>query len=167
MFNPLCLFSSELLAAFISSGQKYFVRQTFRRGADVDNKTAGTFLISHYSDYGQAFEHFEAVAKDRNRYLYRWSESVDRKRLELAATQPAGFRIFASVVMPDWEKRAEKALNIQVRKYMQQKNLWHPGKKDDVTFELYPHFGEVYVRMRFRKQEIKVSLEEVETGSFG
>jgi len=162
MFNPLCLFISELLAAFVSSGQKYFVRQTFSRGLDANDKTIRAFLFSHYSDYGQAYEHFEAIAKDGNRFLYRWSEPDDRKRLKLAASQPSGFRIYASVVMPGWEGKAEKALKVKVRNYMERKNLWHPGRKDEVTFELYPHFGEVFVRMRFRKQEIKVSLVEVE-----
>ena len=162
MFNPLCLYSSELLAAFVSSGQKYFVRQAFSRGSDANDKTILAFLISHYNDYGQAYEHFEAIASDSNRFLYRWSEPDHRKRLELAASQPSGFRIYASVVRPGWEGKAEKALKVKVRNYMEKKNLWHPGRNDEVSFELYPHFGEVFVRMRFRKQEIKVSLEEVE-----
>jgi hypothetical protein len=70
-------------------------------------------------------------------------------------------------VMPDWKERAEGSLKVQVRNYMQRKNLWHPGRKDEVSFELYPHFGEVFVRMRFRKQEIKVSLTEIEAESSG
>ena len=162
MFNPLCLFSKELLAAFVSSGQKYFVRQTFNRGRNSSDTTVRSFLISHYNDYKQAFEHFEAIAQDPNRYLYRWSEPEHRKRLEAAASQPTGFKIFAGVVMPDWKEKADRALKVRVRQYMERKNLWHPGRKDEVTFELYPHFGEVFVRMRFRKQEIKVALEEVE-----
>jgi len=162
MFNPLCIFGKELLEAFVASGQKYFVRQTFNRGLNPTDKTNRAFLISHYRDYGQALEHFEAIAHDHNRYLYRWSEPDDRNRLQVAAGQPQGFRIYASVVMPDWQEKAEKALKIQVRNYIQGKNLWHPGRKEGIEFELYPHFGEVFVRMRFRQQEIKVSLAEVE-----
>jgi len=162
MFNPLCLLTGELLEAFVSSGQKYFVRQTFIRGSDVNDKSKRAFLFSHYSDYGQALEHFEAIAKDGSRYLYRWSEPEDQKRLRLAASQPVGYRIYASVVMPGWKEKADKALKVQVRNYMEKKNLWSPGRKDEVAIELYPHFGEVFVRMRFRKQEIKVSLAEVE-----
>jgi hypothetical protein len=165
MFNPLCPFGKELLEGFVTSGQKYFVRQTFNRGLNLNDKSKRAFLISHYRDFGQAFEHYEAIAQDRNRYLYRWSEPADRKRLLIAASQPSGFRIFASVVMPDWQEKAERALKVQVRSYIEKKNFWHPGKKDGVEFELYPHFGEVFVRMRFRKQEIKVSLNEVENFS--
>jgi hypothetical protein len=159
MFNPLCLLSRELLDAFVASGQKYFVRQTFIRGNDKTNRG---FLVSHYADFSQAYEHFEAIAADANRYLYRLSEPDDFRRLLKAASQPTGFRVYASVVIPGREKKAEKSLTVQVRKYMERKNLWHPGRRDDVAFELYPHFGEVFVRMRFRQQEIKVSLAEVE-----
>jgi hypothetical protein len=159
MFNPLCMLSRKLLDAFIASGQKYFVRQTFNRGGD---KMHRGYLISHYTDFGQAYEHFEAIASDPHRYLYRVSEPEDIRRLQKASSQPAGYRIYASVVTPGWEKSVEKTLTVQVRKYLEGKNLWHPGKKDEVAFELYPHFGEVFVRMRFRKQEIKVSLAEVE-----
>src|SRR5437868_15457857 len=110
MYSALCLLSGELLAAFVSAGQNYFVRQTFARGENENDKAIRAFLISHYSDYKQALEHFEAVAADRNRFMYRWSEPDDRKRLQLAATQPNGFRIYSSVVMPGWEVKAEKLL---------------------------------------------------------
>jgi hypothetical protein len=163
MFNPLCIFSSELLEAFVKSGQKYFVRQSFNRGLISNEKLNHAFLISHYSDFGQAYEHFEAIAQDHHRRLYRWSEPDDRNRLQLAATQPAGYTIYASVVMPGWKEKAERELKVQVRNYIARKNLWHPAKKDSVEFELYPHFGEVFVRMRFHNQEIKIRLEEVET----
>lgn len=163
MFNPLCLLSEKLLDAFVKSGKKYFVRQTYDRGINLaDKDIKGCFLISHYSDLHDARQHYEALSADTYRFLYDWHHPEDQKRLKLAAAQPEGYKVFASVVMPDWQKRAEKMLKAKVRSFVTARLKWFPARNDAVDFDLYPHFGEIFVKMSFRNQEIKVALSEVE-----
>ena len=163
MFNPLCLFNAKILEAFVKAGKTHFVRQTYSRALALnDQHLKGCFLITHYADEGEAKQHYEAVQSDANRFLYDWSNERHRRRLHLAATQPPGYKIYASVVMPGWEKEAAQVLKEKVHAYITRKMKWHPSRLDAIDFDLYPHFGEVFVKMRFRKQEIKVSLAEVE-----
>ncbi len=163
MFNPLCLFSEELLHALVGAGKKYFVRQTYERGIIFsENNTYRAFLITHYEKEAEALQHFIAIEKDAYRYLYDWENQMHRERLVKAVSQPDGYSVFASVVMPGMEKRAARLLKAKVKRYIDHYIKWFPAAKDAVVFDLYPQFGEVYVSMRFRKQEIKVSLAEVE-----
>lgn len=163
MFNPMCLFSGKLLEAFVKAEKIYFVRQEYQRAtSSTDSDIKGIFLITHYDKLGDARQHIEAISEDKYRYLYDWNNLDNRQRLYVAATQPVGYRIYAAVVRPGWESHAKRVLKVKVRKYVEQQIKWFPAGRDVVEFDLYPHFGEVFVRMHFRKQEIKVSLAEVE-----
>lgn len=163
MYNPLCLFTEPLLDAFVKADKKYFVRQSYPRGATlIDKDIKGYFLISHYSNLHEAGQHFEAIKADQYRYIYDWNKEEDQKRLRVAIAQPEGYKIFAAVIMPDWKKRAEKVLEKKMRHYIDHKLKWHPGRNDTVDFDLYPNFGEVFVTIKLRRQQIKVSLADVE-----
>ena len=163
MFNPHCLFSERLLNALVLAEKRYFVRQSFPRAAGPGEQgIKGHFLISHYGDFVEAMQHFEALAGDRFRCLYFWNNRVDRIKLQKAAEQPAGYKIYAAVVMPGWEERAAMQLREKVKLFADHHFKLRPGGPDPVRFSLYPHFGEVFLKIRFRKQEIKISLAEVE-----
>jgi|SRR6185436_18692605 len=163
MYNPLCLFSERLLDAFVKANKKYFIRQGYPRGFNlIDNNIKRYFLISHYGDLNQAKQHFDAIRTDGNRYLYDWDNAEDQKRLRLAVTQPDGFKIFAAVMMPDWKARAEVVLKEKMQRFIRFKLKWFPSKNDSVDFELSLNYGEVFVTMKLRNQQIEVSLADVE-----
>ena len=163
MYNPLCLFTERLLDAFVKANKKYFIRQSYPRGFNlIDKDIKGYFLISHYGDLNQAKQHFDAIKRDGNRYLYDWDKEEDQKKLRVAISQPEGYKIFADVVMPDWKERAEAVLKEKLKRYIRFKLKWFPSKNDTVDFDLYPNFGEVFVTMKLRNQQIKVSLADVE-----
>ena len=163
MFNPLCLFSSELLDALVKAGQVYFVRQTYNRGKTIlDDDIKGFFLITHYPDLRGSKEHYEALINDGNRFLYEWSNPEHQTKLKIASAQPQGYKVFASLVMPDVKIRAEKVLKQKIKNYIDHKLKWHPGREDTVDFDMYPNFGEVFVTIKLRNQKIKVALEEIE-----
>jgi hypothetical protein len=163
MFNPLCLLSPELLDAFVKAGHLYFVRQAYPRAKNlIDTHIKGYFLITHHKTLNNATEHFEAIKKDGNRYLYDWNKPTDREKIKAAAAQPEGYKIYASVVMPDVQQKAELVLKKKIKHYIDNKLKWRPGRDATVDFNLYPHYGEVHVTLKLRNQQVKVALSEIE-----
>jgi len=74
MFNPFYLFTTELLQAMVKGGKRYFVRQRFDRGRNIDEtNTLSSFLISHYELLTTAQDHLGAIAYDPLRFLYDWT----------------------------------------------------------------------------------------------
>ena len=162
MFNPLATLTEEVLNAFIESGKRYFVRQTFNRAKDhFDEGIRGYYLFCHYDDYFQAKEHYDAIVNDANRHLYDWENEEDQKKLKIAASKPPGFKLYANVFRPDWEKLITDRIRQKVRIYVQ--NLgWKLPRGEGITPQFYPHFGEVYVRLSHKGREVRVKFEDIE-----
>ena len=157
------MLTRPLLEAFAESGKKYFVRQTFSRAKDdfpADNR--GYFIITHYEEKGHAEHHYGAVSEDPFRFMYHWDNSDHRSRLFLAAEQPKGYKIYASVFNKDWEKQITGALKQKLRNYVESKLGWNPAVMDTVGFDIYVHYGELFARLKLRTQEVRVKLEEIE-----
>jgi len=162
MFNPLAIFDARALEGFVREGNKYFVRQSFPRGMDpFDDNLAGCFLICHYDDYFRAKEHYDALEQDRLRWLYNYDKMEDRGRLEIAASQPEGYRVYSNTFVPDWERHLTDRVKERIRAYVA-KLGWKPSRGEGVEPQFYPHFGEVHVCLKFRGREVRVKFEEIE-----
>jgi hypothetical protein len=163
MFNPFVLFNEKLLHAFVHSGKKYFVRQTFNRGKDdADAGLKGCFLFTHYPNYGAAQAHFGALEQDIYRKLYDWHDPGDKEKLLIAAQRPAGYKIYAALFEAGWQKEFGDDLRKKLRYYIQAKIGWNPARDEIVSPDVYLHFGEIYTRIRYKSQEVSVKLEEIE-----
>jgi hypothetical protein len=162
MFNPLALWTEEALKGFIEDGHRYFVRQTFNRARNAfDENIRGYYLFCHYKEYAPAKEHFDALKNDPNRFLYDWEDEEHRKKLQIAAGQPPGYKIFTNTFIPDWENRITKAMKQKIRLYIQRKG-WYPRREETVHIAFFPHFGEVMIILKFRGQEVHVPLDDIE-----
>ncbi len=162
MFNPLAILEERLLEALVQQDHRYFVRQTFERVRDpFDKGLKGCFLFCHYKDLSKAREHYDVLTADRNRFLYDWEDEVHRKRLKLAASGPAGYKIFSNTLVPDWEAHITRGTKEKIKAYIMRLG-WKPTRDEAIIPVLYPHFGEICVSLRFRKQEVRVSFAEIE-----
>jgi hypothetical protein len=162
MFNPLAIWTEKALEGFVGEGKRYFVRQSFERARkSFGDEDKSYFLFCHYQVYSQAREHFDALFDDPFRFLYDWEIEDHRQRLLLAANQPPGYEIYSNTFMPDWERHITSRLKQKIKAFIQSHG-WKPGREDGVLIDFYPHFGEVMVTLRFRKQKLSVKLEEIE-----
>lgn len=158
MTNPFQIYSPALLAALMKAGHVYFVRQPYARGIDhFEEGLKGAFLISHYREEGHARMHFEALQDDRARCFYKIHESEDLAKLELAAWQPAGYRIYAPLLLKPWEP--SRTLKGKVRQYIDQHLQWRQG---NVRTNLFTQFGELFLTLKRGTQEISIPLSAVE-----
>jgi hypothetical protein len=162
MFNPLAPFSQQALDGFLKKGYKFFVRQTFNRGnTQFENNLKRCFLFCHYDNYFSAKEHFDALSTDVCRYLYNWNNVEDREKLKIAASQPEGYKIYTNTFSPDWENHVTDRIKVKIRAYVQ-KLGWKPAREEAIHPVFYPHFGEVYVSLKYRGREVRVKFEEIE-----
>ncbi|MFL5789131.1 MAG: hypothetical protein ACJ748_13820 [Flavisolibacter sp.] len=162
MFNPFYLFTTTLLEKLVERGKMFFIRQTFIRAKEpFDETIKGYFLISHYDNITTAMDHFGAISYDANRFLYEWHNSEHKKRLELAASQPQGYKIYSTVFKPDWEKHITDRMKDKMRKYVKELG-WNPNRSDSVVTNYELQFGELYIRLKYGRREAKVKFEEIE-----
>jgi hypothetical protein len=164
MINPFHPFTKQLLDAFIARNQKYFVRQTLPRAENPleIEEIKGYFLISQYQTLGQAQEHYAALEKDKNRFLYEWNNPEHQERLIKAATTPEGYRIFASIFTADAQERIKRRLDTQFKSYVKWKLNWYPKRADGLEMSFYVQYGEVYCQLKTGSREARVKLEEIE-----
>jgi hypothetical protein len=162
MFNPFYPLTNELLNAFVANGKIFFVRQNFERGRNIlDNNIREYFLITHYESLTTAMDHYGAISYDRRRFLYHWDNEEHRRKLEIAASSPEGFKIFAAVLKPGWDRPADRILKNKIRRYIEQIG-WNPKRDQGVLTNYELQFGELYIRIKYQGREAKVKFEEIE-----
>lgn len=163
MFNLLAKFDNRTLDGLLTQGHRYFVRQTFEKGREVfDITTKAHFLICHYKDPAKAKEHYDVLTDDPARFLYDWDAPEHQQRLRMAAEQPAGYKIFSNTFMENWEDHITDRFRAKIRGYIDNDLGWKPSRKDTVRFDFFPRFGEPYATLRFKKQAVEVSFEEID-----
>jgi hypothetical protein len=166
MFNPFALLTTPLLHAFVDSGKKYFVRQTFLRAGDhFHQDIKAYFIITHYAEKGHAEHHYGALSEDPWKFLYDWENADHRKRLLTASAQPEGYKVYASVFKKDWQKHITNPLKQKLRNYVESKLCWKPAVAETLGFDIYVNYGEVYAKLKLRSQEVRIKLAEIENYS--
>ncbi|MES2331203.1 MAG: hypothetical protein V4539_16480 [Bacteroidota bacterium] len=159
MHNPLYIFDREVLDELIKTGHRYFVRQTYKRGLNHSDLKA-SFLISHYEEQAKAEIHYKALTTDPNRFLYDAENPDHLLKLQVAASQPEGYRIYTlHLAMEEW--KVPLILKGNLRRYIT-KLGWHPTKSGGVNAKLFSQFGELFVALRWQSHETKVPLSDIE-----
>lgn len=163
MFNPFYPFTSQLLEAFVRRGKKYFVRQSFERAkGPSDENIKAWLLFTHYDSLTTALDHYGAISYDAKRFLYNWDKEEHRQKLMLAASGLSDYKIYASVLKIDWDKRVSKKQKDQLRFYIHNILGWNPRRDEGVLTNYEMQFGELYLRIKYAGREAKVKFEEIE-----
>ena len=161
MHNPFVLLTTRLLESLIKAGNTFFVRQTYKRGKnELDPLNKAAFLITHYNDYSRAKTHYDTLTTDPNRFLYNIVEQEHYEKLQVAATQPAGFKIYSPLIQQPW--KPTPAIAAKIRTYISEKMNWTPGRNDVVKTDLFVQFGELFINLKYGIHEVKLPLAEIE-----
>jgi hypothetical protein len=162
MFNPLAPLDEKALESMVAEGYRYFVGQSFHRARDLfEGGAKDHCLFCHYKEWTVAKEHFDAVKHDPNKALYDWEKEGDKKTLLAAARGAELYNAYTNTFLPDWENHITDRIKHKIRAYIT-KQGWKGSREEGVHISFYPHFGEVMVTLRFRRQEVKVKFEEIE-----
>ena len=140
----------------------YFVRHYYTRGLRDDN--AIPLLFSHYShheiDRERAFRHVRLLKKDPHRFLYNSEDPIHRERLQRAAMQPQGFRVYTNVLPDKWQPTP--ALRKRIYAYVNEKFGLTHNSADRINIKLQDLYGKLYLFLTLRTTTIEVLLEDIE-----
>jgi hypothetical protein len=162
MHNPLVLFDQRTLTALKEAGHLYFVRQSYPRGIDHTNENQkGAYLITHYREEAKAQIHFDALGRDKGRFLYDLSNADHLQKLTKAAEQPEGYRIFAALLR---EKKWQPGNDMKgkIKRYISTKLDWKPKGSDTVNTNLFFQFGELFITLKWGSHKAKIPLSDLE-----
>lgn len=163
MFNPFSFLSKPLLDAFVKSGKKYFVRQSFPRAKDhFDESIKAYFIFTQYSEIAHALHHLDAISHDPHRFLYEWDNPEHRQKLCVAADNPPCYKVYACVLNKHWQKQIQNAIREKTRGFIERNIGWKPRRNDTVKCILFVNNGELYAKLKLRAEEVRVKLEEIE-----
>lgn len=161
MHNPFGHLSLKLLHALIDGGNRYFVRQTYRRGLNhLDPIQKAAFLFTHYKDQHSARMHYNFLHQDANRFIYDCNNADHAAKLDIAAKQVPGFPVYTPLLEKPWEPSEKMAERI--RKYIGAHLSWTPAREESVKADLFTEFGELFVNLKYRSHEIQVPLADIE-----
>lgn len=167
--NPLTIFSPQLLSVHLQSGNRYFVRQTYERGLHTTSShqqanaapPKAAFLISEYTELSRAKIHMAELETDTQAYLYDAEDAEHLRRLQVAASQPPGYAIYAPLLaMRQW--KPTDALKAKIKSYIETRLKWKPKGSDGLDAELFLQFGELFITLKFGRDHAKVRLIEIE-----
>jgi hypothetical protein len=161
MNQPLALLSVAILKAMLENGFTLFVRQSYPAGRTIaDANTREVFLITPYTDIGEANMHFQHIRFDNRKYIYQVHHPEEVEKLYIAAGQPAGYKIYAAVIQEP-SSHILKALQPEITAYILRKTKWGQAATEIVQTGLILHYGDLYLTLHYQEEEIKVPLPEI------
>ena len=163
MYNPFPPLTLALLQDQLAKGKRYFVRQTYPRG--MEPRLIAAFLLRAYfaDEKDIADNHMSTLTGDGNAFLYDTETQGHLEKLQIASTQPFGYRIFyAAKKGLDW--RPPQAYQEKLRRYIRRNHPdWRPQKEGDtVAIGLYEEFGRLYLKFSHAEEEDRIPLDAIE-----
>lgn len=163
MYNPFPLLTPGLLKDQVAKGKRYFVRQTFLRGMDARLRAA--FLLRAYDEDEKetAGQHLAVLSKDANAFLYDAALPEHLEKLQVAARQPFGFKIFyAAKKGVDWRPPAvyEEKMKRYLRRHHSDWRTTRGGEK--IRIGLYEEFGELFLTFSYEEREDTLPFDDIE-----
>lgn len=159
MHNPLAILKPTVLEGLLAAGHRWFVRQQYPRGMHPTLK--GAFLISAYRSIGEARAHMEAIPHDPYRRVYDGEDATDRERLFAAAAQPEGYHIFIALLAKrKWSP--DPATGAAIKQYIRAHTNWKADRKENLHVSLFIQFGELFLNLKTKQEEIKIPFSDIE-----
>ena len=167
MINPYSLLTPEILAAMLKQPM-FFVRQYYPRGIGPYDDSTIPLLLTHYIhhevDNERAKRHMRLLLTDRFRFLYNSADPVHLKKLEQAASQPQGYRIYINLLPRKW--KPGDSLKRRISGYMLHRLPgWKYSPSDKLKVTLKERYGELHLALLWKGQQTEVNLAEIENFS--
>jgi hypothetical protein len=163
MYNPLPLLTRGLLDDQIARGKRWFVRQAFPRG--MEPRLIAAFLLRAYDpeERTTADQHMAAIAGDGNAFLYDTALPAHLQKLQIAASQPFGYKVFyAARKGVEWNP--PPIYQEKMRHYIRRHHpAWRPQKEGDkIAIGLYEEFGQLFLKFSHADEEDNLPFDQIE-----
>lgn len=132
----------------------------------MTGRLKAAFLIRGYwkEEEELAYQHMAALkGKDGNAFLYDATVPEHVKKLQVAANEPFGYKIFYGAKKGvDW--KPPQKIEISIRRYI---NRYHPNWRaqsegGEILVGLYEEFGELFIKFSHKEDEDYIPFEMIE-----
>ena len=124
-----------------------------------------SILLTHYAhhdtDKERADRHLRLLMKDKYRFLYDSSIPEHRAKLEIAASQPEGFRVYINLLPKKW-KPSDQLKRLVARYVTEHLPAWRYSPSDKLNVTLKERYGELFLALLWKGQQCEVHLDLVE-----
>ena len=159
MHNPLAILRPAVLQGLLDAGHRWFVRQDYPRGMHPSLKAS--LLLSPHRSLTEARAHMEAIVAHPHRHLYDAEALADRERLFIAAGQPEGYHVYiALLAKKKWSP--DPATGAAIKQYIRVHTNWKADRKEDLVVTLFIQFGELFLNLKTKQEEIKIPFSDIE-----
>jgi len=161
MFNPFSTFEPHFLSGFRQKGVQAFVQQTYDRGRmPLDPRPA--YLLTHFNRLDWAREHYDVLQHDPNRKVFVIELPSDLQALRSAITGKSAL-YYTILTVKDANKKARKALSKQLLNFIHRNTNWNPASYKDIELDLEISFGEIFVKLFYKQNQVKEKLDRLES----
>ena len=167
MLKPFERFLGMYVNEFIKLGKIYLVTQTYSRHyGHINEKQKIGILISDYSDFGLAKGHYSALknAKDKYAYILDITNEKHLAKLNEMIAYNADYAVYWAAV--DNIKKLTRQLNTNftghIKRYLLKNTRWAIDRDTTIKPKLKVIFGELFVTISFRGEELRVKFEDIE-----
>jgi hypothetical protein len=162
-YNPFPLLNAALLQDRIKAGKRYFVRQTYSRAMEPGIRASFLFRAYDATEKSVADEHLQLLHEDPHAFLYDVTIKEQLEKLNIAAQQPPGFRIYyAGKKGIDW--KPPQIYQEKIKHYIRRNHpAWKPEKGGDkIRAGLSEEFGALFLTFSFGDEEDRILFDEIE-----
>jgi hypothetical protein len=165
MFNPFEKLSYRLMEAYRKQGKSFLVSQTYPRGIDPlidEGKTS--LLFSKYGNISHANIHLSALKGDKFAALIDLEKEAHRNKIIDMMKLDSKYILFTDVVksVEEVERRMNAKYKENIRRYIARQTTWRIPASATVFPQLDIAFGEFFLVLKFRNQQIRFKLDELE-----
>ncbi|HTQ29158.1 MAG TPA: hypothetical protein VMI35_13565 [Puia sp.] len=165
MFNPFEKFRAAFIDGFRKAGKQYLVSQTYQRGKDpFDESTRTALLLSQYDTLSHAQIHLSAIKDDKYAAIIDLENEKHREKIKDMLMPDSPYIVF-SILIPDkneMDKRLFKKFEQKIRRYIDNKTTWRIPASDTVNSVLDIAFGELFILLKWRNNQLRLKLDDLE-----
>lgn len=167
MLKPFERFLELYIAEFIKLGKIYLVTQSYGRHESFKNeKEKIGILVSDYSDFGLAKGHYAAVKNAEDNYAYILDLTNEKHLGKFKEMIPynSAYAVYWAAVdnITKLTRQMNKQFKEKIRIYLGKNTNWKIDRDTTINPKLQIIFGELFVVIRFRSEELRVKFEEIE-----
>lgn len=164
LHNPYTLLTPRILAAMLRQ-PLYFVRQQYPRGREYGDTKTVPLLFTHYGhhevDKERADRHLRLLHQDPYRFLYDSSDPEHARKLQVAASNPVGFRVYVNLLPKKW--KPGDVLKEKIARYVRERlACWTVGPSDKLNITLKERYGELFIALLWKGRQMEVHLDDIE-----
>lgn len=166
MLQPFELMRPIYIERLIPMKKVYLVSQTYKRGQNpLDDAPKVSLLLTDYDDPGLAKIHLNALRGDKYAALIDLTKPEHKQKVLEMLSPKSAYQVYWSMVrsLEKVESDIDRNYRDNVKRFVAKRTAWQPPRDETVGTEIEVIFGEIFITLRYRKEKVRITFEELET----